>query len=184
MRPGLAGTARRYARALLDVAGPDAALLRTELRVVVGVLRGSRELAAALDSPVLPADRKQTLLRALWGETASPLMLRLLDLLVANRRTPLLPAIEEAYGALLNEQRGVVAAEATSAEPVPDAQRKALEAAIAALTGRAVELRLREDPAILGGVVLNMQGRTYDGSERGQLHALRQRLGGATAGAA
>ena len=68
MRPGLAGAARRYARALLDVAGADAALLRTELRVVVGVLRGSRELAAALDSPVLPAERKKALVRALWGE--------------------------------------------------------------------------------------------------------------------
>ena len=184
MRPGLAGAARRYARALLDVAGQDAALLRTELRVVVGVLRGSRELAAALDSPVLPAERKKALVRALWGETASPLMLRLLDLLVANRRTPLLGSIEEAYGGLLNVQRGVVAAEAASAAPISELQRQSLEAAIGALTGHGVELRLREDPEILGGVVLHMQGRTYDGSVRGQLQALRQRLGGNSAGAA
>ena len=40
------------------------------------------------------------------------------------------------------------------------------------------ELQARADPALVGGLLVKMAGRTYDGTVRGRLRALRQRLVG------
>jgi F0F1-type ATP synthase delta subunit len=48
-------------------------------------------------------------------------------------------------------------------------------------TRREVELEIGVDTALLGGIVVTMAGRTYDGSVRGRLGALRKQLRGAAA---
>jgi F-type H+-transporting ATPase subunit delta len=69
-------------------------------------------------------------------------------------------------------RRGVVAAQAVSAEPLSDGQRQALALAL----GGNVDLRARVDPAVLGGVLLRIGGLTFDGTVRARLAALRRRL--------
>ena len=90
----------------------------------------------------------------------------------------LLPAIEESLGVLWNAQRGVMAAEAVSAVALDEAQTRAVAEALRKATGKDVELQTRTDPALLGGILVKMAGRTYDGTVRGRLRALRQRLVG------
>lgn len=177
MRRGDAAGAQRYARALLGVAreSADPALLRDELEDAARTLAGHAGLAAALAEPTLPAGRKVALVDAVWGG-ASPLLRRLLRLLVERDRLPALPAVAEAYGRAWDAERGVVAAEVTTAGPLAAAQRSALEAALGRLAGATVTVLTAEDPALLGGVLVRMEGRTYDGSVRGRLRALRERL--------
>src|SRR6185503_16272356 len=88
----------------------------------------------------------------------------------------LLPAIVRAYGALWNARRGVASAEAVSARPLEDAERRALVAALEKATGLGIELDTREDPSLLGGLLVHVAGRSYDGSVRARLPALRARL--------
>jgi F-type H+-transporting ATPase subunit delta len=171
--------ARRYARALLDVAGPQkAAALRAELDGWAALLRDQPDLLAALRHPGLSGDRKAKLLEALVAKAGvSELMGRLLSLLLERDRTGILPEIAAAYTALWNAARGAVAAEVVSAAPLDGPQRDAVRhAAAAAAGGREVELSARVDPALMGGVLLKMEGRTYDGTVRGRLKALRDRL--------
>jgi F-type H+-transporting ATPase subunit delta len=171
--------ARRYARALLEVAGPEkAAGLREELAGWSDLLRDHPEIEAALRHPALPGEKKKALLAALGRSTqTSDLLQRLLALLLENDRLDLLTDIASAYVTLWNAQRGAVAAEMVSAVPLEAAQREAVRAAAArAAGGREVELQALLDPDLLGGVLLRMEGRTYDGSVRGRLHALRQML--------
>ena len=47
--------------------------------------------------------------------------------------------------------------------------------------GTAVRASYREDPALLGGAVVKVGSTVYDGSVRGQLEQMRQRLVSATA---
>ena len=172
------GAARRYARALLDVAlkQGDAEALRRELREVLATLDAHADLRAALEHPVLGAEAKRKVVAALWGGRGSKILARLLDMLAVRGRMPLLPDIEEAYGALWNAHRGVVPAVAVSAVPLDEAQTRAVAEALGKATGKEVELRTRTDAAVLGGVLVNMAGRTYDGTVRGRLRALRQRM--------
>jgi F-type H+-transporting ATPase subunit delta len=173
------GSARRYARALLGLAleRNEADRLREELRQVVEAIRSHRELQVALEHPAVATTKKRQLVSAVFGRDKTPsLAVRLLDLLAQRDRMDLLPAIEEAYRSQLNEQRGIVAAEAVTATPLDATQRDALRTAIGEATGRPVEMRSIVDPAVGGGVVVRMLGRTYDGTIRGRLRAMKRRL--------
>jgi F-type H+-transporting ATPase subunit delta len=105
----------------------------------------------------------------------SPLAVKLLELLGARDRLALLGDVAEAYAALANAAHGVVAAEVVSATPLAEEQKKAIAGALAA-AGAEVELLAHVDPALVGGLVVRTGGRTYDGSVRARLQALRQRL--------
>jgi len=182
VKPARSGTARRYARALLDVAleKKQAEPLREELDAVVGMVGGHRDLAALLANPAVSAERKRKLAEAVARQAKlSDLATRLLTLLGERDRLAELPAIAAAYARLLNAHRGVVAAEAVSAAPLDEAQAQAVARALGGVTGGEVDLTTRVDPALVGGMLVKMQGRTYDGSVRARLLSLRRRLSGA-----
>lgn len=169
--------ARRYARALLDIArekgGADA--LEPALRNAAKLFESHADLRAALSHPALSAPKKKKVAAEVF-QPGPPLLMRLLDLLIDRDRMILLAPIARTYTELWNEHRGVVAAHAVSATPLADAQQKALVAAAKTLAGREVSLETSVDPSLLGGVLLHMDGKTYDGSLRAHLRALRERL--------
>ena len=173
--------ARRYARALLDVAGPGGdASLRADLEGLAAVFAAQPELRRVLLHPAVPAERKRAVVAALWpGSRPSDLLLRLVDLLLARARVELLPLIAAAYTRLSNAQRGVVEAEAVSAQELGETETREVASAVGRATGKKVELHRRVDPSLIGGLLLRMQGRVYDGSVRARLRALRARLVGA-----
>jgi F-type H+-transporting ATPase subunit delta len=169
--------ARRYARALLDVAerqGPNAALaLRDELRAFAPIVAGHPELQRALVHPGVGSEAKKRLLAAVAEQAgASTLPRRLLEVLAERDRAGLLEDVVEAYAGLANAAQGIVSAEAVSAVALPDPQRRALAAAL----GDAVELRTRVEPQVLGGLLVRVAGKTYDGTVRTRLDSLRRRL--------
>lgn len=179
MKKASPAAARRYARALLELApqagGPVA--IRDAVRAGLGLLESQPRLAEALASPALPSEAKQRLLAAVFERAGAPPVLpRLLGLLAERRRLELLPAVESAYQALWNQQRGVASAEAVSARPLDEAEKQALVAALEKTTGLGIELATREDPSLLGGLLVHVAGRSYDGSVRARLRALRTRL--------
>lgn len=172
------GAARRYARALLDVAlaqGEDAAVAQG-LRDAVLVLAGHPELQKLLSNPAVAGDRKRALVAAIWKRAGSALLQRLLELLASRERMELLPEVAQAYVAAWNAQRGVVTAEVLTAEGLDAAQSQRLAAALGRVTGRTVELQAQLDPSLLGGVLVRMEGRVYDASVRGRLRSLRRHL--------
>ena len=175
--------ARRYARALLDTAGREGTeatlALRDELRACSALVSGQAELQRALRHPGLGAERRRRLLAAVAERAGTTTLLRrLVDLLAARERLALLPDVADAYAEAANAAHGVVSAEAASAVPLGDAQRRALAAAL----GETVELRTRVEPALLGGVLVRVGGRTYDGTVRARLATLRRRLAAAGPG--
>ena len=185
MKAATRPVARRYARALLDVteekrtvpgeALPSAETLAAELRDSLELLETSPELRRAFEDPLLPLARKRALVRAVWTKAkASPLLVRLLDLLVEHGRADLLPAVEEAFRHAWNARRGVVEAEAVTAQALEAAQRDALTKVLAKVSGKDVELRTELDPKVIGGVLVRMAGKSYDGTVRGRLRALRE----------
>ena len=186
MRPkGAAGPiARRYARALLDVAtappadAEQAGQVRTALEGARALLESHPELMRALSHPVAAAEARQRVVSAVWAQ-APALVTRLLQLLVERDRMRLLPAIAEAYAEAWNAARGVVSAEAVSAVELHAGQKEALREALERATGKGIELVTRVEPVVLGGLRVTMGGRTFDGTVTAQLLSLKRRLQGA-----
>jgi F-type H+-transporting ATPase subunit delta len=156
---------------------PTPEALAAELLASVELLEKSPELFRAVADPLLPVVRKKALVEAVWTKAqASPLVMRLVGLLADQGRMDLLPAIEEAFRHAWNAERGVVEAEASSAVELDAAQKTALAGALAGVSGKDVDLEWHLDPKLIGGVLVKMAGKSYDGSVRGRLKALRSRL--------
>ena len=79
----------------------------------------------------------------------------------------------KAYRALTAQARGEIAAEVTSAEALSQTHVEELKAAIKSAVGRDVDLALKLDPAILGGLVVKIGSRMVDNSLKTKLQNLR-----------
>jgi len=179
LKPSDRGAARRYARALLEVAlaaSEDAAVAQG-LREAVAVLDAHADLRNVLTHPAVSTERKRSVVEAVWKKAPSALVQRLLQLLATRERIDLLPEVARAYIEHWNAHRGVVTAEVLAAVDLSPEQTKRLAEALSrAAGGRVVELQSRLDPSLVGGVLVRMEGRVYDASVRGRLRALRRHL--------
>ncbi len=160
--------------------------MRGELRAIDDLVGGHRELGMLLVNPAVTAARKQTILDEVLDraagvakEPAARLARGLAGVLIQRNRFALLGTIEHVFTELWNEERNVVSAQGISAEPLDDEQTRAIAAAVEQATGHTAELTTQVDPSVVGGVKLLMGGRTYDGTVKAQLDALRRRLTGA-----
>ena len=174
--------AMRYARALMEVVtspamGMDPGRALEELRAINEMIAESDDLRNALLSPAVSVPRKKAVLaRLLEPFGASPGVRNFLFVVINHRRIDELPAIVEAFDALLDQRLGLVRADVSSADLLTDAQKGSLEAELSRLSGKRAKLTFIIDPSLIGGVVAKMGSRVYDGSVRGQLEKLRIKL--------
>ena len=179
--------ARRYARALADVVAgeklpvaqrrQEAHKVRQQLSGFVALLRQAPELHTVLISPAVPREKKLALLdklRPMLGlaQAARNFLAVLLD----HRRLDLLEAVLAAFDREVYARLGIVPVEITTAITLNENQKKLLEQKWAALAAAQVEMRYREDPALLGGATARLGSTIYDGSLRAQLRRLQQLL--------
>ena len=178
----LSGIATRYAKALADVVTSGANGLSPELALqeigsFSAALTGSHELGQALISPAVPASRK----RAVAGRIAtilqlSPITRNFLFVLIDHRRITLLPEILHSFELIVDERLGFARAEVSTPAALSDTQRAAIQAQLEHLTGKRIRMRVAVDPSLIGGVMARIGSTVYDGSVRGQLQSLGQRL--------
>ncbi len=173
--------ARRYARALADVAGgKDKARLEkvaAELDLVSEVLRKAPRALRFLDDPSAPSQDREAAIGTLAREArASDLTRRFLRVLMDRRRLTALPEIARALTEIKDERLGIVRAETTTAVPLSAAELRRLRESLERMTGRAVRLTTNVDPSLLGGARTRIGSRVYDGTLRRQLALLRARL--------
>jgi len=171
--------AKRYARALLEVAAESQAAeaVLAELRSMAGLLAGHQELRRFLMNPGVR--RRDVLL--VVDDLASRLSVRPLTrtFLKVAAEAGRLGALEEilrAYEGLLDDRLGRVRADVTVAAPLSAAEEASLTEALEHLTGKRALLQVRQDPAILGGMIARVGSRIYDGSLTAQLGRLRREL--------
>jgi F-type H+-transporting ATPase subunit delta len=171
--------AARYARALFDVIVKqrDPAGAETELAAFADLVRTHEVLARVVATPAIPAPRKRAIAQAILDRVKPSAEVANLLLLLAERdRLTILPEVVEAYRARVLEHRQIVRAQVTTAVPIGEPHREALEKRLTRATGRTVMLEARVDPSIVGGAVTKVGSVVYDGSLSRQLTRLRERL--------
>jgi F-type H+-transporting ATPase subunit delta len=167
--------ARRYARALFELAEEQNTVdaVGEALAAIAGFVADER-VARVLTGPV-PRDEKERLLRALAENVAAPPALRDLLLLLSERdRLTHLGAIRTVFDRLVDRQRGRVRAAVRSAVPLPTDLLQQVTRVFGDLTRKDVLPDVTVDPELLAGIIVEVEGRVYDGSLRTQLAKLRQ----------
>lgn len=164
--------ARNYAQALFAAGDQHGQLLDA----VAGAIQADERVATALESPrVSKATKSQILERALKGEAPREFV-RFLQAVVRRGRQGLLPEIAQEYQRLLDEKLNRVHAGVTLAGEADARTQKQVVERLAKALGREVRAYFRADPRILGGVVVRVGDRIYDGSVRRRLTALQRRM--------
>ncbi len=173
-----------YARVLFDLASvADAVDAADEgLRKIVETVRGSVELRDALSDSAIPGDKKREILSELFADAVSPEAVAVATLVVERGLAGSLGELLSGFGEIAEAERGIIAAEVTTAVPLTDATRASLVDKLTAVLGRPVTLRERVDESILGGIRINVAGRVLDGSIASQLDSMRAALSNASQG--
>jgi F-type H+-transporting ATPase subunit delta len=172
--------ARRYARALLDVATETgrADAVSEQLSSVSGALSQNRELADVLFNPAYSREQRARVVEALLKALGpvEPVLSNTLRLLVDRNRLVYLPDIARLYRDMADAQAGRLRGHVTSAVPLSADALQKLSGSFKDLTQRNVVLEARVDPNVLGGVAAQVGSTLYDGTLRTQLEQMRREL--------
>lgn len=170
----------RYARALADVVSERGTLdsVVLALNLVTETLEDSLPLSKVLAHPEVPLKVKRGILREAFTGAVPEEVMRLLELLVENRALSpkTLREIGREYRKIVDERLRIVRVLVHSAFPMSTEQRDALEKALSGVTGKTVNLEVREAPELIGGLTVDIGGRVYDGSAAGLLQDIAARL--------
>ena len=173
--------ARRYAVALADVVSSrgETQEVREELAGWDEMLRSNAQLLEVFRHPAIPYERKRGVLEELIGRTRPrPTTANFLKVLLQNHRLAELSEVATQFAEELDRRSNVVTAQVTTARPLsPDAQ-ESLRVRLGQLTGSTVRLQFEVDEELIGGVVTRIGSTLYDGSVRGQLQQMKQRMVG------
>ena len=173
-----ARVARRYARALIDVASQDGRheKIGAELEAI-SMAMAAPEVRDVLTNPAYAGPQRRSVVMALGKRlNLSPLTTNFLSLLVDRQRIEEIEAVARVYRDLLDEKVGRVRAVVTSALPLNPDDLARVRDTLAAATRKSVVLESKTDPAIVGGLVTKVGTFVWDGSLRTQLERLREEL--------
>ncbi len=172
-------TARRYAKALLEIGDKQGNVpqLQQELEAVATAVAAHADLERLVASPLVLPRKKAEVFELILAEAGVSQTLRHFFRVVAEAgRLNLLPELRRTFADLVDERAGLVEARVASAQPLTDSQSKALMAALAQRTGKTIRLTWSPDPALLGGLKVQVGSTVLDASLQGQLHQLKTRL--------
>jgi len=169
---------RRYASALLSAAEEGQFLEEAieALNNIKETLDHSRDLAHALRSPLINADKKKHILEAIFSESAGEKVMIFLMLLAQKKRAGQIPEIVNEFHKLLDERNGVINVDVKSAVKLSDEQAKELVNKLAAYTGKKVRAKMALQENLLGGVTVKIGDTIVDGSVSHQLQMMKQSL--------
>lgn len=180
-KTSLSDLAGRYASALLDLADEKKALdqVSGDLQTLRAMIAESEDLRRLLNSPIVTREEQRDAMAALMDRAGIAELTRRFVLVVAqNHRLFALPAMIDGYLSELARRRGEITAEVSSARSLSDAQQAALLEALRGAVGGKVQLDLKVDPALIGGLVVKVGSRMIDSSLRSKLQRLQLAMKG------
>ncbi|NOY52766.1 MAG: ATP synthase F1 subunit delta [Deltaproteobacteria bacterium] len=170
---------RRYAKALIDLATQEgiADQVEKEFGTIVKTVVENRKLKNFFFNPVFNNEDKGKLLDMVVDEIrVSGLLKRFLRLLIGKDRFPIIREIYREYVRFADEIHNRAKAEVTTALPLKEEDKKNLQAKLEALSGKRIYLKVKEDPALIGGAVTRIGSVVYDGSIKSSMIKLKEQL--------
>jgi F-type H+-transporting ATPase subunit delta len=175
----VSGVAGRYATALFELALEQRSVdaVKADLDRFAGMVDDNPELARLVRSPVFTSDEQAKALTAVLSNAGiGGLAAKFLLLVASNRRLFAIGQILKAFRLLVAQHKGEVTAEVTVAEKLDDRHLGALKNALKNVTGKDVDLDVKVDPSIIGGLIVKLGSRMVDTSLKTKLNAIKHAM--------
>lgn len=177
--PSVSGVSGRYATALFELARDQKSIdaVKADLDKFDAMLTGSPELVRLVRSPVFTSDAQTKALSAVLDKAGiKGIAANFLKVLTKNRRLFAASDVIRAFRALVAKFKGEATAEVTVAEKLSDKNLDALKAALKTVSGKDVDLNVKVDPSIIGGLVVKLGSRMVDSSLRTKLNSIKNAM--------
>ena len=116
------------------------------------------------------------MVRALFKEEPSYLRLLAEPSIPKTERVGLIHTAFEGKIHVYNEDHGIAGAVVTSAVPLTEEQKEALKARLEKISNKTIQLTLKVDPQVVGGIRAELEGRQLDGTLQERLSGLRKKV--------
>jgi F-type H+-transporting ATPase subunit delta len=173
--------AGRYAKSLIELAQE-----RGVLQSVVGDIEyfleatKNRDLALLLQSPIIAAEKKQSILDAIFGKKFDVLTKGFFTLCIKKNRGNSLIDIANEFVQQYKDLKGITSIKITTATPLSkesvESIRQRFEASGA--TAKTVEVETMVKPSLIGGFVVEFGDKLYDASVAAKLAAIKKQFVG------
>ena len=168
----------RYAKSVLELSKEQKSLekVKEDMLLFTKVVTENRELAVVLKNPIVPADKKRSILKALFEKRVQPLTFKAFELIISKDREGILDEIAVAFIDQYNILKGIVVASVTTPYTLEDKQRKEIIKIVEEITGLKVELIEVIDESLIGGFVLKIGDKQIDESVKSKLAKIQRAL--------
>ena len=175
-------TARMYGGSLYDLAAEEGleARILGELDEAVALFKANPDYLHLLSTPSIPKKERCGLLDEALRDQVHLYVLNFMKLLCEKGALRELSGCARAYRLRYNEAHGILEATAVSAVPLTAEQTRRLHEKLEKVTGRHIDLKTKVEPAVLGGIRLDIEGTELDGTVRSRLAGLRSSIAAAT----
>lgn len=171
--------AQRYVKALTEVSSAANATdaVEKDLRALQHLLAESKDFQTFLTNPILSRQQQATAMAAVLEKIgAHKVTGQFIATLAAQKRLAVLDAAAALFAEWAAAQRGEMAAELVTAAPLKAADVKDAESRLSKAFGRKVNLAIREDASLMGGVIVKVGSQQLDSSLAGKIRRLKQSL--------
>ncbi|MBK9270684.1 MAG: ATP synthase F1 subunit delta [Saprospiraceae bacterium] len=171
--------AARYAKSLIDLSREKSSLEQSYQDMLsLQSLCSQKDFALMLKSPIVSADKKENVIKALLADKISPLIYTFIKLLVTKGREPLLANIAGAFIAQYKSIQKIRTATLVTAVPQSETQLENFKKQFAdwLKPGESMEIIHKVEPQLIGGFIFQMEGKQVDTTAKRKLEAFRTNL--------
>ena len=168
----------RYAKAILSFAleQQKEVEVNNDMILVANTVNESKELQLLLNSPVLKAEIKKLALKEVFAGKVTPLTIGLINLLIDNKRLPILGEVAIKYTVIYDSLKGIEVAKVTTAVALTEELNKQVLSKVIEITGKQATIENIINPDIIGGFILRIGDIQYDASVSNKLQLLKRQF--------
>lgn len=170
--------ARRYATVLCDYAEEHkaAAQVYADAGLLLEAIASKPAIMQFLKSPLKKNSEKKSMLTSVFANVVSKPTMQFIDFTVDKERIGMIDEILRVFKSLYKKRLGIKTIDITTANTLSDAKRTEMTATLEKKLKSKVEMSFRAEKEIIGGVIIDIDGRRLDCSVKHQLDEIEKKL--------
>lgn len=168
--------ANRYAKSLLGLAIEryiqDA--VYNDMVLIADACKKNPDLALVFRSPIINTDKKDAIIKAVFGGKIDKVTAAFLDIITRKRREYYLEQIAAEFISIYKFSKGIYTAFITTASPLDEKLRGEILSLMKRTSDKKVELVEQVNKDLIGGFVLRYGDMQFDASVARKLKSLRK----------
>ncbi|MBI3511082.1 MAG: ATP synthase F1 subunit delta [Bacteroidetes bacterium] len=167
---------QRYAKSLLDLSLDKGQLEQVyeDMQLVHSTIHQSHELSVLMHSPVIKTDKKQEILKAIFGGKIGVITSSFIDIVTRKRREAELESVAESFIAQYKKHKNILTAVITTASGLDERLREKVMEIVKETSQTEIQLVEKVNKNLIGGFVLRVGDKQVDASIIRQIKELER----------